>query len=195
MDADDRRRLANAKHDAATRELLDRVLSPAAVASGPATDDLAGWVRLLDADGTRRGDAAAGERIFFNEHAAGCARCHQMQGRGARIGPELTATTGTLTRERLIESIVRPSKEIAPHFASWLVVTHAGKSLVGMLVHEEPTGEQTYVDSKGEPFTLHATEIESRTAQSKSIMPDNLAAQLTGQEFRDLLAYLQAATQ
>jgi len=196
LDADDRQQLASAKHDAATRELLERVLSPAAATAGPATDDLAGWVRLLDgADGAQRGDAVAGERIFFSEHAAGCARCHQMQGRGARIGPELTATSGTLSRERLIESIVRPSKEIAPHFATWLVVTHAGKSLVGMLVHEEPTGEQTYVDSKGEPFMVHAKEIESRTAQSKSIMPDNLAAQLTTQEFRDLLAYLQTATQ
>ena len=145
-----------------------------------------------DRTGKSAGDAGAGERIFFHARSAGCSRCHQIAGRGARVGPELTATAGTLSRERLIESIVRPSKEIAPHFSSWTIVTTAGKALVGMLVKEEATGEQTYADQKGELFRFKPGEIESRQAQAVSIMPDGLPQLLTVQEFRDLLAFMQS---
>ncbi len=115
-----------------------------------------------------------------------------MFGRGARIGPELTATAGVLSRARVIESIVRPSQEIAPQFATWLIITHDGKPLTGMLVKEEATGEQTYANPNGELFTLRPGEIESRRAQSSSIMPQGLPQLMSVQEFRDLLAFLQA---
>ena len=72
------------------------------------------------------------------------------------------------------------------------MITTDGKSLSGMLVKELATGEQTYADSKGELFELAPADVESRKAQSTSIMPDGLAQQLTVQEFRDLLAYLQS---
>jgi len=178
--------------DAPTAELVERVLKPGTTAARPAGDDLSGWLELLaGGDGKFKGDPEAGERVFFHRKSVGCSNCHQMHGRGARIGPELTATTGTLSRERLIESIIRPGKEIAPHFATWLIVTTSGKSMVGMLVHEEATGEQTYSDQKGELTTFKPGEIESRKVQQSSIMPEGLDKQLTVQEFRDLLAYLQ----
>ncbi|MEX2113486.1 MAG: PVC-type heme-binding CxxCH protein [Pirellulales bacterium] len=189
---DERQRLAEVAKQTDARELVERVLKPEAPFSRPKPEDLDGWLKLLDDREGRPGDAAAGERIFFHRGAAGCARCHQMVGRGARIGPELTATTSRLTRDRLVESIVRPSKEIAPHFATWLVGTSSGKPLVGMLVRELATGEQTYVDSNGELHEFKPGEIETRQPQSTSIMPDGLAAQLTIQEFRDLLAFLQS---
>ena len=61
-----------------------------------------------------------------------------------------------------------------------------------MLVKEEATGEQTYADQKGELFRFKPGEIESRQAQTVSIMPDGLPQLLTVQEFRDLLAFLQS---
>jgi putative heme-binding domain-containing protein len=91
----------------------------------------------------------------------------------------------------LIESIVRPSREIAPQFAAWLIVTSAGKTMTGMLVHEEATGQQTYADQKGELFELKPEEIESRRLEPLSIMPEGLPQLMTVQEFRDLLAFLQ----
>ncbi len=178
-------------HDDA-RELVARVLHPDVAFLRPKPEDLDGWLKLVDECEGSPGDAAAGERIFFHANAAGCSRCHQIVGRGARIGPELTATTSQLTRQRLVESIVRPGKEIAPHFATWLLTTNSGKPLVGMLVKELATGEQTYVDSNGVLHEFKPGEIETRKPQAASIMPDGLAAQLTVQELRDLLAFLQA---
>jgi hypothetical protein len=116
-----------------------------------------------------------------------------MDGRGGRIGPDLTVTPPALSRPRLIESILRPSKEIAPLFVPWAIETTDGRALVGLLASEGLTGEQTYVDPQGQSFTLRPLEIAARVAHTKSLMPDGLEKTLTVQEFRDLLAYLQAA--
>jgi putative membrane-bound dehydrogenase-like protein len=193
LDDDARRQLAQiAKTEPQSAELVDRVLEPGAARPRPDASDTKAWLTLLLAsDGSLQGDAAAGERIFFHSKSAGCSNCHQVTGRGARVGPELTATAGTLSQERLIESVVRPGKEIAPQFSSWLIVTTSGKSFVGMLVKEEATGEQTYADQKGDLFRFKPGEIETRTAQATSIMPDGLPQLMTLQEFRDLLAFLQ----
>jgi putative heme-binding domain-containing protein len=182
-----------AKTDPQSTELVERVLQPSAPQPRPDASDSQAWLKLILApDGSLHGDATAGERIYFHSKSAGCSNCHQVTGRGARVGPELTATAGTLSRERLIESIVQPSKEIAPHFSSWLIATTSGKSFVGMLVKEEATGEQTYADQKGDLFRFKPDEIETRTAQATSIMPDGLPQLMTLQEFRDLLAFLQS---
>ena len=95
-----------------------------------------------------------------------------------------------LDRRRLVESLVAPSREIAPQFVNWLIATKDGRVLSGVLLEESPLGEQVYVDAKGDSFTLKASEIESRRPQATSIMPDDLARLMTVQEFRDLLAYL-----
>ncbi|MEX0677062.1 MAG: PVC-type heme-binding CxxCH protein [Pirellulales bacterium] len=194
LDRTEREELARiAGLDAPTAELVHRVLQPDSAESTPAAEDVEAWIRALRGPtGRIEGDRRAGERIFFHQKSAACSRCHQIAGRGAQIGPELTAATGVLAEERLIESILRPSKEIAPQFVSWLVVTTAGKSLVGMLVHEEATGEQTYADQHGNLVEFRPLEIETRRPQPTSIMPDGLARQLTIKEFRDLVAFLRS---
>jgi putative heme-binding domain-containing protein len=180
--------------DSTAGELVSRVLDPASRPSRPATSDSHAWTDLLlGGSQTVQGDPAAGERVFFHPHSAGCSHCHQIMGRGARVGPELTASAGTLPLARFVESIIRPNQEVAPHFASWTVATTSGKTLVGLLVKEEATGEQTYADSKGELMRLKPDEIELRKPLSTSIMPEGLGDLLTVQEFRDLLAFLQSA--
>jgi putative heme-binding domain-containing protein len=174
-----------------TADLVTRILEPDRVQALPA-DDVAGWLAALrGTSGRIEGDARAGERVFFQRSAI-CSRCHQIAGRGGTIGPELTTATGALAEQRLVESILLPSKEIAPQFVSWTVITTDGKSLVGALVHQEPTGEQTYADREGHLTVLSPDEIEARRPNGASIMPEGLASQLTLQEFRDLVAYLRA---
>ncbi len=178
---------ALASNDASLAEMVTRVLEPKNNSLAPSNTNVDAWVSLLDGSG----DPEAGERIFFHRQAAACARCHQIEGRGAKVGPELTATARTLDERRLVESIVQPSKEIAPQFVSWLVVTKSGQPLTGVLVHEEATGEQTYADQQGKLTVLTPDEIESRRPQATSLMPDGLPGQMTVQEFRDLLAFLR----
>ena len=188
LSADERERLVDLRKRAPdTADLIDRVLDPAAPPKSPPAN-LNGWLVLLEGPA----DAAAGERIFFHSKVAACHRCHQVEGRGGRIGPDLTVTRIAQDRRRLVESIVLPSKEIAPMFVPWAIETVDGRALTGLLLSEGLLGEQTYVDPKGETFMLKPPEIAARAPHDKSLMPESLAQALTIQEFRDLLAYLEA---
>ncbi|HEX7448390.1 MAG TPA: PVC-type heme-binding CxxCH protein [Pirellulales bacterium] len=179
---------AVAEGDSAAAELVARVLGGEPKQALPAASDVAAWLRLLD----EPGDAAAGERVFFHPKAAGCYRCHQVDGRGGRIGPDLTTTARVLDRRRLVESIVQPSKEIAPQFVTYTLATADGRVLTGLLLGESANGDQTYADAEGRLFTLGPTQIDQRQPHGKSLMPDDLARTLTPQEFRDLLSFLSA---
>ena len=68
-----------------------------------------------------------------------------------------------------------------------------GKCCRACSLGETADAVQTYVDVRGEKFSLPAGSIEKRTPQARSLMPDGLERLLTVQEFRDLLAYLKPA--
>ncbi|HEV2972442.1 MAG TPA: PVC-type heme-binding CxxCH protein [Pirellulales bacterium] len=173
--------------DASTRDLIERLLAPPSP-SDPPRHDVDAWLKALDGPG----DPAAGERIFFHPRAAGCYRCHEMNGRGGQIGPDLTTAARLLGRRKLVESIVDPSKEIAPRFVPWTLVMKDGRTLTGLLVTEGPGDLETYSDNAGKLFTLKPDDIAERNPLHISIMPEGLADALTTQEFRDLLAFLMA---
>ena len=61
------------------------------------------------------GDPAVGRRIFFDPKSkAQCAKCHSVGAEGGRIGPALDRIASRRAPEFLMESILQPSKEIAP---------------------------------------------------------------------------------
>ena len=148
--------------------------------------DEASWKKALEG----KGDPAAGERLFFHARGPRCFACHRVDGRGAAIGPDLSTIGRSLSREKLIESILTPSKEIAPQFTSWIIATKDGKTRTGMIVEEKFDSSIVIADAEGKLETINRLDIEDRQAAKTSIMPDNLPALMTRQEFRDLLAYL-----
>jgi putative heme-binding domain-containing protein len=171
--------------DQATKDLVERVLAPPPPANPP-RHDVDAWLKTVEGPG----DPAAGERIFFHPRAGGCFRCHEMHGRGGQIGPDLTTAVRSLGRRKLVESIIDPSKEIAPRFVPWTIEMKDGRVLTGLLVTEGPGDLETYADNTGKLFTLKPDDIAARHPLAKSIMPEGLADALTPQEFRDLLAFL-----
>lgn len=135
-------------------------------------------------------DAAAGERLFFHTKGPGCVRCHQVNGRGGRAGPDLTTLAAGIDRRRLVESIVAPSKEIAPQFVAWNVARTDGTVFTGILIEQSPEGAQVFADSEGRMILVKPDELAERKALATSIMPEDLAQTMTTQDFRDLLAFL-----
>jgi putative heme-binding domain-containing protein len=154
--------------------------------AGAKPSDEVGWRKTLEG----KGDPAAGERLFFQPRGPRCFACHRIDGRGAAIGPDLSTIGRSLSRDKLIESILTPSKEIAPQFVSWAIATKDGKSRTGMIVEEKFDSTIVIADAEGRLETINRLDIEDRQATKTSIMPDNLPALMTRQEFRDLLAYL-----
>jgi len=136
------------------------------------------------------GDAAAGERLFFHSRGPQCFACHRVNGRGGEAGPDLSAIGRTLDREKIVRSILAPSKDIAPQFTTWLVATRDGRVLTGVILREDPRGTITLGDAHGKTVEIPVADIEERHAQTQSIMPANLIDQMTRQEFRDLLEFL-----
>ncbi|HEY4260308.1 MAG TPA: hypothetical protein VGM98_09110, partial [Schlesneria sp.] len=152
---------------------------------------------LADLDQHREGDVAAGRRTFFHPAGAGCFKCHRIEGRGGRVGPDLSRVAGATNqiklppiRYQLIQSILEPSREVAPQFTSWSFVLHDGRVVNGMIVHENE-GKTIVGNSEGQAIELKTVDIEERSPQRASVMPEKLVDRMTLQELRDLIAFLE----
>ena len=105
------------------------------------------------------------------------------------IGPDLS-NLADMSVERLLESILEPSKEISPRHTSWLIETYDGRSLTGVLVAER--GEvQTYADTNGQTTKVKFDDIERIASSNQSIMPEKLTAAMTISELADLVRFLK----
>jgi len=177
----------NSVADEARRGLQSESERMVADSSLPAADDVSGWLELL----SRGGDADAGWRVFFGVRGGRCGSCHRYEGRGAAIGPDLTLVGKRMSAERLVQSILQPSREIAPQFVPWLLLTADGRVRTGLSqgVSEDGSRER-FVDAEGKPFEVELSDIEERRASPKSIMPEDLEKTLTVQQLRDLFALL-----
>ena len=149
----------------------------------------AAWLNQLDA--SHSGDLEAGRRLFYHPNGPGCAKCHTVNGRGGRVGPDLSRIGVSKDRQQLILSILEPGREIAPQYVAWAFETTDGKVLTGMIVHENE-GKTTIGDAEGKATELKTIDIVQRVPQAKSIMPEKLPDQMTLQEFRDLIAFLES---
>jgi putative heme-binding domain-containing protein len=177
------------KRTPALADLVQRLLAGDSSGKVPPEDDVDAWMAIAQ----QPGNAAAGGRIFFRHNLSMCGTCHQMQGRGGKIGPDLTLVANQLEPRRLVESILHPSREVAPRFVPWAVQTDDGRQLVGQLLDEQADGTQVFANSQGEQFSLKPQQIAGRQALATSIMPNGLAQKFTPQEFADLIAFLRQA--
>jgi putative membrane-bound dehydrogenase-like protein len=153
---------------------------------GPLPADETAWRKEL----AQEGNAAAGERVFFHLRGPRCAVCHRLDGRGGQVGPDLSVIGLSNDRNKLMESILTPSKEIAPAFTTWILTMRDGKTLTGVIVSENFDSTITFADPDGKRYILKRLDIDERRASPQSLMPDNLHLQMTRREFRDVLAYL-----
>ena len=89
-----------------------------------------------------------------------------------------------------MESIVSPSKEIAPQFVAYTVARTDGTIFNGILLEQSPEGELVFADSQGRRIVVKTDEITERKPQTISIMPEDLPRTMTTQEMRDLVVFL-----
>jgi len=137
------------------------------------------------------GDAERGSRLFFDGTALQCRSCHAVAGRGESYGPDLSRIASKLTREKILESILEPSKEIDPKFAGVIVQTNDGAILTGILV--EKNDEAVVIrDAQRTEIRLRASSVKQMAVQKTSIMPEFLLQSLTASEAADLLAFLSS---
>jgi putative membrane-bound dehydrogenase-like protein len=127
-----------------------------------------------------------GKKIFDQQ----CARCHLLFGHGGKVGPDLT-TYRRDDLDTMLLNIVNPSAELREGFAGSVVATTDGRILTGVIVDQDKN-VVVIRDSDGREATLTRDAIEMMRPCPSSLMPEGLLDQLTGQEVRDLFAYLRS---
>jgi putative heme-binding domain-containing protein len=140
---------------------------------------------------THAGDASRGRRLFDETERTRCKVCHQIDGEGGQVGPELTSIGGKFDRPHLIESLLEPSRQIVEGFRTTVVVTKGGGVLTGVAKARDER-QLTLLDAGGREHVLERGEIEELSESSASLMPQDLAEQLSLEEFTDLIAYLES---
>lgn len=138
-----------------------------------------------------KGDANRGRDLFLNAKGISCRNCHRVGEEGKSFGPDLSQIGKKLNREKLLESLLDPSREIEPKFAGWLVQTTSGQVLTGLL--EKQTDQDVVIrDAEGKEHKLAKTDIEEMFPQRTSLMPDRQLRDLTSEQAADLLAWLES---
>jgi putative heme-binding domain-containing protein len=131
-------------------------------------------------------DAARGARVFEKN----CAVCHQIQGQGARIGPQLDGI-GARGPDRLFEDVLDPNRNVDQAFRTTQVALTDGRLVSGLLLREE--GEVLVLaDSQGKEVRIARDQVDEQTVSSLSPMPANFAEQIDAAELEDLIAFLLA---
>jgi putative membrane-bound dehydrogenase-like protein len=125
-------------------------------------------------------------RELFGKH---CGTCHTLFGEGEKIGPDLTHANRR-DRAFLLNSIVDPNAVVRKEYTNYTVQTGDGRVLSGLIVDQD-AGNLTLLTAKNERLRLPRSQIESLAESPNSLMPDNIAEQLTPQNLRDLFAWLE----
>jgi cytochrome c oxidase cbb3-type subunit III len=144
------------------------------------------------------GTAAHGKDLFYGD--ANCSLCHMVEGRGGRLGPELTAVGGSRTREAIIESVRDPSrrlawgltestKEFPQEYESVTAVTADGKTIKGVTLNEDSFSVQI-MDMGEQIHLLEKDQLRSFQKSRQSAMPKYGADILSDKDLADIVAYL-----
>ena len=136
-----------------------------------------------------QGVAARGALLF---RSMACASCHRVSGTGGDLGPDLTAIGTTLSRERIIEEVLWPARQVKEGYSMIVVVTTDGRVHTG--IERVGRGDDNKQINLLDPVTqqmktISLAEIEERRPAG-SPMPAGLTSLLTKQQRADLLAYL-----
>jgi putative heme-binding domain-containing protein len=132
------------------------------------------------------GNRQAGEKIFWGKGQ--CGQCHQVGTRGGKMGPDLTRVGRTRSLAYLRESIVDPSADITPGYATIRVVTKDGKTIAGAQRGLDNFSAQL-VDAAGNFYSFRKDGVTSLKREMQSLMP-SYKASLNETELTDLLAYV-----
>lgn len=130
------------------------------------------------------GDRAAGKVVFANL----CAVCHEMDGVGRNLGPDLRSVTDR-TPAGLLEAILDPDAIVEPRYMGYIASLASGEVIYGLVT--DRTGDAiTMVAMDGIERVLPMAEVESLEATGRSWMPEGLEAAMTRQQIADLILYL-----
>lgn len=144
------------------------------------------------------GNAAHGKELFYGD--ANCSLCHMVEGKGGRLGPDLSGVGGSRTREAIIDSVRNPSrrlawglteatKEFPQEYETATVVTADGKQIKGVTLNEDSFTVQI-MDMGEHIHLLEKDKLKSFQKSRESMMPKYNPDILSDKDLGDIVAYL-----
>jgi putative membrane-bound dehydrogenase-like protein len=140
---------------------------------------------------SHKGDAENGKKIFFATNGVGCMKCHKIGNDGGEVGPSLSGVASKYDKEKLIESVLYPSKFILDGYQQTTIKTAEGQVLVG-IIRGETDKDVTLLDANGQKNEIKKENIKLRKTSEQSLMPEGLHSSLKPEEFTDLIQYLES---
>lgn len=136
--------------------------------------------------GSAAGNADRGKAVF--EGTGTCTSCHRVNGRGSRLGPDLS-TIGQLRRTVELEtSILEPDTEILPPNRFYRVITREGVTITGRLLNLDTFSVQL-IDMKEQLRSFAKSNLREYGFVEKTTMP-SYQNKLNPQELADVISYL-----
>lgn len=161
------------------------------------------YIRSQEAKGAAKssGDPAHGKELFFGD--GNCSMCHIVNGKGGRLGPDLTGVGGSRTHAAIIDSIRNPSrrlagglteatKEFPEEYETVTAVTADGKEIRGVTLNEDSFTVQI-MDQGENIHLLEKDNLKSFQKSRESMMPKYDADVLSDKEVDDIVAFLASA--
>ncbi len=140
--------------------------------------------RRTDYGTAHDGDATLGQAVF----ARNCAACHQIDGQGARVGPQLDGI-GIRGLDRLLEDVLDPNRNVDQAFRTTSLALNDGRSVAGLLLRQD--GDVLVIaDAEGKEQRIPVATVEDRKVAQLSPMPANWGDAIDPTAFRHLMAYL-----
>jgi putative heme-binding domain-containing protein len=117
-----------------------------------------------------------------------CGICHQLDGTGALIGPQLDGI-GNRGLDRLLEDVLDPSRNVDVAFRTTVLEMEDGKVITG-LVRREEGAQLVLADGEGKEFSVPKDQVADQLKSNLSPMPANVPDIVSEAEFYDLMALL-----
>ena len=144
---------------------------------------LAQWKARLNPDALAKADQKQGRVLFTSI----CGACHQLNGQGGAIGPDLTGSDrGNL--DYLLGNILDPSAVVADAYRQTTLTLKDGRVFVGVI--RTRNAQTLTLQTVTETTTVPLTEIAAEKTSALSLMPEGLLDALGEENARHLLAFL-----
>ena len=140
------------------------------------------------ADDNARGNAESGEKIYSGKTV--CGSCHMVNGKGGRLGPDLSRIGLARSRAAIVREIRNASEYIPQGFEPVTVVMRDGRQIKGARKNEDSFSIQI-MDTNEQLSTFLKKDLREVIDEKKSLMPDYGPDKLPEAELDDLLAYLR----
>lgn len=138
------------------------------------------------AKATKSGDAASGKKLMETS----CLICHQVNGAGMAIGPDLSGA-GAMGVDGLLRNILQPNLQLESGYYRHDITLKDGTLASGFLSSEDKNKvvlRQIGTDDR----VIPRNQIDAHKISKRSLMPEGLIDGFTDKQVADLFAYLMS---